>query len=191
MRKHARLPILGLAIVLAGCALVSRSQIRIYTLEPLPGQVANRRGVPIGIDSVELPPGLDRREIVVRKGDGELEVRTAELWQASLAPMVRHTLTFDLAGRLPDGMVILTGAVKPGGPARSIDLAFQELAAGPDAKVVLDARWTLRQSGLADVTRHERIDVGIASLDSGNIASGISRALAMLADRIVTGLTAP
>lgn len=191
MRKHAGLPILGLAILLAGCSLVSRSQVRIYTIEPLPGQVANRRGVPIGIDSVELPPGLDRREIVVRKGVRQLDVRTAELWQASLGPMVRHALAFDLGGRLPDGMVILTGAAKPGGPVRSIDLAFQELAAGPDAKVVLDARWTLRQSGLADVTRRERFDVDIASLDSGNIASGMSRALAMLADRIVTGLTAP
>ena len=67
-------------------------------------------------------------------------------------------------------MVILSGAAKPDGPVRSIDLAFQELAAGPDAKVVLDARWTLRQSGLVDVTRRERIDVDIASLDDGNIA---------------------
>lgn len=189
MSKYARLPILGLAMLLAGCSLLSRSQIRIYTLEPLPGQVADVRGVPIGIDSVELPPGLDRREIVARKGDRQLDVRMADLWQAPLAPMVRHTLAFDLAGRLPDGMVILSGAAKPAGPARSIDLAFQELAAGPDAKVVLDARWTLRQSGRADVTRRERIDVDIAALDSGNIASGMSRALAALADRMVTGLT--
>ena len=189
MRKHAGLPILGLTMLLAGCSLLSRSQVRIYTLEPLQGQIANVRGVPIGIDSVELPPGLDRREIVVRKGDRQLDVRTAELWQASLAPLVRHTLAFDLAGRLPDGMVILSGAPTPDGPVRSIDLAFQELAAGPDAKVVLDVRWTLRQSGLADVTRRERIDIDIASLDSANIASGMSRALAALADRIVTGLT--
>jgi uncharacterized lipoprotein YmbA len=177
-------------MLLAGCSLLSRSQVRIYTLEPLPSHVANLRGVPIGIDSVELPPGLDRREIVVRQGDRELDVRMANLWQASLAPLVRHTLAFDLAGRLPDGMVVLPGAARPDGPVRSIDLAFQELAAGPDAKVVLDARWTLRQTGLADVTRRERIDIDIASLDSGNIASGISRALATLADRIVTGLTA-
>lgn len=190
MRKRAGLPILALAMLLAGCSLLSRSQVRIYALEALPGQVANVRGAPIGIDSVELPPGLDRREIVVRKGDRQLDVRTAELWQASLAPLVRHTLAFDLAGRLPDGMVILSGAAKPDGPVRSIDLAFQELAAGPDAKVVLDARWTLRQSGLADVTRHERIEVGITSLDDANIASGMSRALAALADRIVAGLTA-
>lgn len=191
MKTLARLAILGPAMLLAGCSLLSRSQIRIFTFEPLAGQVAKTQGVPIGIDSVELPPGFDRREIVVRKGDHQLDVRATELWQAPLESMVRSTLAFDLAGRLPDGMVIPSGAAKPDGPVRSIDLAFQELAAGPDAKVVLDARWTLRQSGSADVTRHERIEVAIASLESGNIASGMSQALAALADRIVTALTAP
>ncbi|HYR26999.1 MAG TPA: ABC-type transport auxiliary lipoprotein family protein, partial [Thermoanaerobaculia bacterium] len=93
--------------------------------------------------------------MVVRKGDRQLDVRTAELWQASLAPMVRRTLAFDLAGRLPNGMMILIGAATPDGPVRSIDPAFKELAAGPDAKVILNPRWTLRQSCLADVTGFE------------------------------------
>lgn len=55
---------------------------------------------------------------------------------------------------------------------------------GPDARVVLDARWSLSENGRVDVTRHEHIAVDIASLDSTNIASGMSRALASLADRI-------
>ena len=179
----------GLAMLLTGCSLFSRSQNRVYSLAHLPGPVANVRGAPIGIDSVELPPGFDRREIVVRMSDHQLDVRGTELWQASLKPMVLHTLAFDLAGRLPDGMVILPGAARPDGPMRSIDLAFEEIAAGPDAKVVLDARWSVRQSGLPDVIRREHIAVDIASLDSTSIASGMSQALAVLADRIVAGLT--
>ena len=84
--------------------------------------------------------------------------------------------------RLPAGMVILPGEAKPAA-MRSIDLAFEELAAGPDTKVVLDAHWSV--SGVA---RHERIEVPIASLDSTAIASGMSQALAALADRIVASL---
>ena len=72
---------------------------------------------------------------------------------------------------------------------RSIDLAFEEIAAGPEAKVVLDARWIVREAGRPDVTRHERIAIDIASLDSANVATGMSQALAALADRIVAGLT--
>jgi hypothetical protein len=149
------------------------------------------RGAPIGIDSVELPPGFDRREIVVRTANHQLDVRGTEQWPAPLKAMVRYTLAFDLAGRLPDGMVILPGAARPDGPMRSIDLAFEEIAAGPEAKVVLDARWRLGRSGLPEVTRREHIAVDVASLDSTDIATGMSRALAILADRIVAGLTVP
>jgi hypothetical protein len=39
------------------------------------------------------------------------------------------------------------------------------------------------------VTRQEHITIDIASLDSANIATGMSQALAMLADRIAAQLT--
>jgi uncharacterized lipoprotein YmbA len=180
-----------LSLSLSGCSFFSRSQSRFYSLEKIPpaAPVANVRGVPIGIDGVELPPGFDRREVVVRKPDHQLDVRATQQWSATLGQSVLHTLAFDLAGRLPEGTVILPGSAKANGPMRAIDVAFEELAAGPEPKVVLDARWIVREAGRPDVTRHERIAIDIASLDSANIASGISQALAALADRIVAGLS--
>ncbi|MGZ7031273.1 MAG: PqiC family protein [Thermoanaerobaculia bacterium] len=174
---------LALSLFLAGCSIFSRSPSRLFSLEPIPGAVRDVRGAAIAIDSVELPPSFDRREIVVRRANHQLEVRGTELWSAPLARLVLHTLAFDLAGRLPEGMVILPGAVKPAVPVRSIDLAFEVLAAGPDPKVIIDARWTM-----SGATRHEHIEVAISSLDSANIASGMTEALASLADRIVAGL---
>ena len=182
---------LGLLLLLTGCSLFSRSQSKFYSLQPMAAAaVANVRGTPIGIDSIELPPGFDRREIIVRRPDHQLEVRGTEQWSASLAQSVLHTLAFDLASRLREGMVILPGAAMPNGPMRSIDIAFEELGAGPDAKVVLHAHWTVRESGRPDVTHRERLAIDIASLDSANIAAGMSQALAALADRIVAGLSA-
>jgi uncharacterized lipoprotein YmbA len=135
----------------------------------------------VGIDTIDLPPGFDRKEIVVRKANNQLDVRGTQQWGAVLSDEVLHTLAFDLASRLPAGMVILPGAAKPA-TMRAIDVAFEELAAGPDTKVVLDARW--------GGGHHERIEVPIASLDSANVASGTSQALAQLADRIAAGLAA-
>jgi uncharacterized lipoprotein YmbA len=132
----------------------------------------------LAIESIELPPGFDRKDIVVRKANNQLDVRGTQQWSATLGQLVLHTLAFDLADRLPVGMVILPGATKPAA-MRSINLVFEEIAAGPDAKVVLDARWE---------TRHEHIEVPIASLDSANVANGVSQALAALADRIVVSL---
>ena len=181
---------LVLTLLLAGCSFFSKSQSKFYTLDRLPPATAPvaTRGLPVAIDGVELPPGLDRREIVVRQANQQLQVRSAEQWSASLQPLVLHTLAFDLADRLPEGMVILPGASRPSGALRAIGVVFEDFTAGPDAKVVLDGRWIVRVSGQPDVTHHERISIDIAALDSANIASGTSQAIAALADRMAAGL---
>ena len=46
-------------------------------------------------------------------------------------------------------------------------------------KLLLDAQWKLD-----NVTHHETIAIDIPSLDSKNVAMGMSQALAQLADRI-------
>jgi uncharacterized lipoprotein YmbA len=158
------------------CSFFSKTKNTIYSLDRVPGTAVTTRGAPIAIDSIELPPGFDRKEIVVRKANNQLDVRGTEQWSATLSTLVLHTLAFDLADRLPQGGIVLPGETRPA-TVRSIDLAFEEIAAGPDAKVVIDARW--------DRTHREHIEVPIASLASANVASGTSQALAQLADRII------
>jgi uncharacterized lipoprotein YmbA len=181
----------SLTFLLTSCGFFSRSQSRFYSLERIPpdGPVASVAGLPIGIDSLELPPGFDRRDIVVRKPDLQLDVRGTEQWSASLEPMILHTLAFDLAGRLPEGMVILPGQAKPAGPMRAIDVVVEEITAGPGNEAVLDARWVLRQGGQPTLTRHERITIPLQSLQSEHVASGFSQAVATLANRIAAQLS--
>jgi uncharacterized lipoprotein YmbA len=184
-----RAAILGLTLLVSGCGFLSSKPSKFYTLDKIApeGAVASRSGLPIAIDVIELPPGLDRREVIVRKADQQLEIRGREQWSATLEPLVLHTLAFDLAARLPEGMVILPGQPVPVGAKRSIDVVFEELAAGPGNSIALDARWTLHDGNVA-TTQHEQINVDIASLDSATIASGTSRAIATLADHIVEKL---
>ncbi len=166
-----------LLLLLSSCSFFSHTKNTIYSLDAIPGTtVAARSGPPIGIETLELPPGLDRREVVVRKAGHELEVRPNELWSATLQPLVLHTLAFDLASRLPAGAFVLPGSVKP--PSmRGINVTFEELAAGPEQKVVLDARW--------DGGHHEHIVIDIASLKSADVADGMNKALAALSERII------
>jgi uncharacterized lipoprotein YmbA len=183
LRNQLVLIVLGL--LLASCGfLSSRSKSNFYSLERIApaAPVTAAASTPVAIDSIELPPGFDRRDIVVRKANHQLDVRTTEQWSSSLEPMVLHTLAFDLAARLPEGMVVLPGQLKPAA-SRSISVVFEDLSAGPDPNVVLDARWTLNA-----VTHHERITINVASLESAAIADGVSRALAALADRMAAEL---
>jgi uncharacterized lipoprotein YmbA len=184
-------------VLLAGCGLMRRPEIHHYSLEVIapaapvavaPGPPAAVAALPVGLAAIVLPPGLDRQEVAVRRDDGRLDVRGTELWAAPLETLVLHTLAFDLAGRLPEGAVVLPGQTQPMGGLRSLDVAFEELAAGPEPVLVLDARWTLRTPGAADLARRERIAEPLASLDSTEIAAGTSRALAELADRLAPEL---
>ncbi|MEA2569347.1 MAG: uncharacterized protein QOI24_1348 [Acidobacteriota bacterium] len=187
--RFRRMMIVLLLLCAGGCSFFSRSQSRFYSLDrSAPASVTAARGLPVAIEGVELPPGLDRREVVVRQADHQLQIRSAEQWSASLQPLALHTLAFDLAARLPEGMVILPGAAKPLAPTRSIDVVLEEFAAGPGNVVVLDGRWVLREGTRADVTHHERITIDVPSLDSANIATGMSQALAALADRMAAEL---
>jgi uncharacterized lipoprotein YmbA len=173
-------------LLLAGCSFFSRTPNKFYSLERIAGPVVSAHGLPIAIDSFELPPDLDRREIVIRQADHKLEVRGAEQWSARLQPLALHTLAFDLASRLPEGMMILPGEAKPLAPVRSIDVVLEELAAGPDKVVVLDGRWVVRENGKPDVTRHERIAIDVPGLDSASVATGVSKAVATFADHIAS-----
>jgi uncharacterized lipoprotein YmbA len=173
-----------MTLLFAGCSFFSKSKSTTYTLDPIaPAAPLAKKGTPVAIETIELPPGLDRLEIVVRKPNRQLDVRSNQLWPANLQPVVLNALAFDLASRLPEGMVVLPGESRPASPPRGIDVVFEDLTAGPENHVILDARWTL-----AGASHHERIAIDIPSLDSGAVATGTSQALAALADRIAAGM---
>jgi uncharacterized lipoprotein YmbA len=191
----ASVPLLLGGLFLAGCGLLKRADVSTYTLAVQPGteHAVATGDLPVGIGTVELPPGVDRREIVVHVGDQRLEVRGTELWSAPFESLVLHTLAFGLAQRLPAGTVVLPGQVQPEGGQRSLDLVFAELAAGPEAVLVVDVHWTLRATAAGPPERagHERLEEPLGSLDSAAIAAGTSRALAALADRLAAAVAAP
>jgi uncharacterized lipoprotein YmbA len=178
-------------LLLTACGFFGKSSPpKLYALDRIaPAAAAPAaaavRALPIGIDAVELPPGVDRKEIVLRQPDHRLEVRSAEQWSAPFKDLVLHTLAFDLAARLPLGTVIVPGETKPAA-MRTIDVAFEELAANADRTVVADARWVVHEPGRPDVAHHDRLVVNVPSLDAAQIATGISQALASLADRMAT-----
>lgn len=188
--RSAILTVMLLSVTLTGCGFFSRPKNQFYSLETIPaeGPVVTVAGAPVALDAIELPPGLDRRGIFIRGADSKVEVRGTHQWTAPLEDMVMHTLAFDLANRMPEGMMILPGQEIPATPTRSLSVVFEELAAGPDPVFVLDARWTLSEQ--PGVTRHERITIPMTSMESPEIVAAMNRSLATLAERIVTQLSA-
>lgn len=178
-----------LIVLLGGCGLFSRTENRFFALERIGGAASVAvSGAPFTIEGIQLPPGIDRREVVVRNETHQLDIRNTHQWMAPLEESVIHSLAFNLANRMPEGMVILPGQAIPPGPRRPIFVVFEEFVAGPEERFVLDARWSLTPQGQPVLTRHERIEIPLDSLESAAIAAGTSRALGELADRITTVL---
>ena len=175
---------------LSGCGFFSAQKKDYFTIDAVPpaGGRADAEGVPVGIDTVQLPPAIERREVAVREESGQLDLRGRDLWGASLETLVMHALAFNLASRLPEGLVILPGQATPLSATRSIRVIAETFEAGPGQMVVLDVRWILAGNDGEGVTTHERIEVPIASLESADIANGMSLALAELANRIAAAL---
>lgn len=173
------LAVVLLTLFVAGCGIFSRTKNTYYSLETTPFEQSVAATTAIAIDGIELPPGLDRREIVVRDEQGRLDVRGNELWAAPLEDMVIHTLAFNLARRLPEGMVVLPGQAKPSGAVRTLFIVFEDFTAGPENTLTLDARITAG----ASATR-ERIEVPLQSLDSESVVVAMNSALGTLAERI-------
>ena len=176
--------VLMVVMLTCGCGILKRVPNQFYTLDTIPVETrVARTGAPVGLDTIELPPGIDRRGIVLSDKDNKLEVRGTHQWASPLEEMVLHTLAFDLANRLPDGLIVLPGQPRPSG-ARSLAVTFEDLAAGPENVFVLDARWTLGEGP----THHERITVPLQSTETPAVVTGMSQALGMLADRIAAGM---
>lgn len=177
-------------LALTGCSFLGgKSKSRFFSLDRVAGAATSSvSGTPFSIESLELPPGFDRREVIVRKANNEVDVRSGDQWSASLEPMVLHTLAFDLASRLPEGMIILPGETKPLAATRAIDVVVERFDAGPESRVVLNARWILHETGRPDQAHREEIAIDIPSLDSLNVAAGMSQAIGSLSDRMVAQL---
>jgi uncharacterized lipoprotein YmbA len=177
--------ILAMVLAVSGCSIFKRPQNQFYALSTIPAAApaAAAGGTPIGIEGIELPPTLARRGIVVRDENGKLEVRGTHQWASPLEDMVAHTLGFNLADRLPEGMIVLPGQPRPAGTVRPLAVIFEELAPGPDNVFVLDARWTIG----TDV-HQERITITQPSDESSDVVLAMSQALATLADRIAASL---
>jgi uncharacterized lipoprotein YmbA len=110
--------LLGIALMLAAC----RSEpVHYHTLVPAQLQAGATRAVNVRIESISVPPQVDREQIVVRQGDSGLAVLDSEWWGASLVDELRSAL--------------------------GLRLEVQRFDSVPGQYALLEARWRLRTLG--------------------------------------------
>jgi uncharacterized protein len=132
-----------------------------------------------------LPSVLDRPEIVTRLSATRIDYSDVRRWAAPLDQMARQVLSDDLASR--------TGrpATMTDGTPLVLALEISQFDADPSGQVTLDTRWAVTAAARDTPTmpaEHADLQVLPGPGDSADVAATMSRALAMLADRIVARL---
>lgn len=175
--------------VFAGCASSPPKQF--YALEPVAARpvAANGSGAPVQIAAVNIPPILDRQEMVHESGSNTLELSYRHRWGAPLADMIRDVMTEDLLRRLPARRVVLPRSHAPAG-AYEITLDILKFAATDTGEVVFEGGWSLYELG-SDTPLLSRKDSLSERADVADYAAQVnamSRILGRVADEITETL---
>ncbi|WP_460124939.1 PqiC family protein [Pseudomonas sp. S2_C03] len=119
-------------VLLAACR---SDPIQFHTLTPAPlGATARGNGSEIQIESLNVPPQVDRPQIVIRQGNSGLAILETDWWAATLVDELRSALIDQLANSAPQRKV-------------SVRLEVQRFDSIPGQYALMDVRWRLRSPG--------------------------------------------
>ena len=124
-------------LLLAACR---SDPIQFHTLTPaqLSG-TARGNGGEIQIESLSVPPQVDRPQIVIRQGNSGVAILETQWWAASLVDELRSALVDQLANSSPQRRV-------------SVRLDVQRFDSIPGQYGLIDVKWRLRNPGEGDST---------------------------------------
>jgi uncharacterized lipoprotein YmbA len=140
------------------------------------------------VDSLSVPAGWDRIEILCPTVAGELKISDFDHWSAPLGQAARQALSADLSARLPAGSVIYPRLPKQSG-ALGINVDILEFSIA-GSRVSMQASWVITPGGGAAAgspapKRSEALLLdAMPSTQPDAIARAWSALLGQLADRI-------
>jgi len=144
---------------------------------------------PVQLTALHVPAELDRPQLVTHLAPNRYTISETERWAAPLAQLLRATLARDLQTRLPEGDLVFPDSPSSRGTdALVVDVIQVDLPAQGD--VTLEAAWTIAQRApdCVGIRGHATLRAPIEGEDATGKAAALSRALAHLADAIVSSL---
>ena len=180
-----------LAWLLSIGAACTSAPVRYYTLIPPPDESlrASQAALAIGVRVVDIPPQLNRSELVVRIGPTETALLENERWASSMKDEFKDALRLELRRRL-GGM---TG-LPPSFTKLALDIDVQRLEAELGRYAIVEASWRATLSGAGQPSDGALVKTCTFRADEG-ISSGYAamveayqREIAALADAIVAVL---
>lgn len=183
---------LGLLLLLIGVAACRSAPSRYYTLVPPPRDAAPvaPSNVQLDVLPVDVPADVDRTQLVVRRGPGEVAPVDTRSWIAPLPLEIRRALSGELSRTL--GARDVAGLTpSAGAPTYRVKLSVHRFESALGERALIEGVWSLREAGGtgAPLTCAARASEA-APGDYAALAEAHQRALARIAADIATGLRA-
>lgn len=173
-----------IAVVTLGACQSSPTRIHGLDMVVPAARMETYQAPPLRVDTVNVPAGWDRIEMLDVSAPGRLGINEFDHWSAPLAQITRQALSGDLDQRLPPGSVIYPRLPKPNG-ALGVDVDILEFGvAGLQAS--MQTSWTIvPPTGSQNAKRSVALlQVAMISTQPAAIAHAWSELLGQLADHI-------
>jgi uncharacterized lipoprotein YmbA len=177
------------ALALGAC---HSATTRIYTLEvAAPAtRLSSYQAPALRVDSLSVPAGWDRIEILRPSAAGKLEISDFDHWSAPLGHAARQVLSADLSARLPPGSVIYPRLPKPN-EALGINVDILEFSVA-GSRASMQASWVITPTaagapgvGAPGAKRSEALlQYSMSSAEPPAVARTWSELIGQLADHI-------
>ena len=194
----------GLILVaLAGCFSLGQGDAQptlYYTLEPVDASPVSTPDsaspIVVGLDRIEVPSYLDRREIVVRTGDNELRYTERHLWAERPSDSLQRLLSMNIK-RQASMAVEVHGLPWPdhSNPDWVLQLNLESFEGqeSPGTELLLEASWTIQSTADGSIAKqghYRAVNLDWSKGDYSSLARGLSKGLEDLGRLIAKDLEA-
>lgn len=172
-----------------------------YTLEPvgvspLVSSESSEAPVVVGLDRIEVPSYLDRREIAVRTGDNELRFTGRNLWAERPTETLHRLLSLNIERQASIPMTV-HGLPWPdhAEPEWVVHVLFESFEGreSPSSELLFEVSWTLlstRDGAVAKQGHYVGSNLDWNRGDYASLARGLSKGLADLGRLVAKDLEA-
>jgi uncharacterized lipoprotein YmbA len=177
--------------VTAGC---TSAPLHYYTLTPPPDKnlAVSEATLAIDVRVVHTPPQLNRSELLVRTGPGEVTLLENERWASPVKDEIKDALRHELQGRLDR-----KNGLHPAFTRLTLDIDVQHLEAQFGRYAMLEVSWTATLSAAGQLSNDLRVTTCTFRADEkipagyAGIVEGYQREIAALAEAIVAVAMSP
>lgn len=138
--------VLLLSLMLCGCIGVSQPS-KFYQLQSINNSPVAKRKISVGIQDIQIPPYIDKAQIVTNKSNSpELVVSEFNRWAESLSFAVTRVVIDDMSSYLPYAN-IRQSSLSVESFTYSVAIEINKLGGVLGDTIGLDAWWTISKNG--------------------------------------------